>query len=1029
MHIFFLYLDCFPDIAVTMNRPTCQKQDRCEHLKDEAHTRVYFHILPCRYGSLCRMIDDAGHAYAFTHPDFCDEGGLCTDMSESHLFKYRHVPLCEKGLGCTLYLKRDGVHCRATRHCKPNCQLGSYCFNFHNIEHIESENHFFKPPCPYTPYMCHFYDYLSENLDQITSPHCISCRFHVQKYSHVCPRGRHCTELSNREHTQYHIHVIRFECPNKDDCQLLHDEDHLNSYSHPLINDIRSLCLQPRKECPDRLNLEHIKRFRHTGRLDHFGVSRCLALNRNIDFVRNHSEMLESVKTYIQASNWTPSTLTIPDELKRWIRALRPVHRCSKVIFESILIHGHAMSRDHMNSLREARSVAKAIKHHAEVKHILGRITNQLVQRAADKFIRILVEKEFKAANPDTQMATSEAQCQLPEVESILTEYTLPEDRDTIRKWTHEISEASIQLHSNQTGIGFPADQAFGTNKHVFAVLGPHRGHYYGDIFLVFSRELMLHPDSNFSIQAATTFGQSQRAYKLRPWLKDPGTPEARVEHFHQNKLHSSIDGYEEAAAAELLALTGLAAKSTTNVDLNAIKNRWLTTDSHFVFESHLPQLIPLDYIERVFIAQSTFDSLSSIAQELSRKIFGSALCITPHQIDASIKLASPTQPLDPARAVYQSFVVNDVLQMIETDLNNKVIKQGTWVTIPASSFQEDIVNPLTISQSFQQDQSTSNSIYVYWEVFNGDMMLTLTNQIIDRSVTDQPHLQCLTCYIAKWPSNNIPKITTQTIQDYREGSTYISNHHPKRHYIIMEDRNFKATSETFHRGCNVDDYIMYCLHIDRTSSIVTLSICRSNSIQNQQKIAYQFKSTELDLNKLEFIQMSAGFETVPVRNLIIRHEPVKEFHPMIDSEFIDGQTSLFCLAEKLKTNPKKTEPQQEKTMNLCPDSVHCLIQYRDTPEAKEHIKQYTHPCRFSEKCRRKHHEPHLVHIPHLVPNCAQDEDCPQLDDPLHRAQFRHSELPDYLVPCRSKQNCTITTKEHKIKYSHRETVPLPSLE
>lgn len=1015
---------------MTLNRPTCSNQEKCTHLNDEAHMRVYFHQLPCRYGSLCRTIDDPVHTQAYTHPGFCDEGGLCMDMSESHLFRYRHVPLCADGLSCPLRLKCVTEHCRTRRHCKPNCQLGSFCFNIHNIEHTENENHSFKSACPHTPYMCHMFDYLSEDLEQVTSQHIISCRFHQQRYSHICPRGRYCPELSNRDHTHQHIHIIRFECPNKDDCPLLNDEDHLNSYSHPSIKDIRSLCLQTRKECSDRSNLEHIKRFRHAGRPDHFGVSRCLALNRNVNFVRNQSEMFENVRKYIQVSNWTPSTLTIPDELKRWIRALPPVHRCSKVIFESMLIHGHAMSRDHMNTLREARSVAKAIKHHAEVQRILSRITNARVQRYGDQFIRILVEKEFKAAFPDIHIANQESPCQLPEAESILKEYTSSDDIETIRKWTHDISDASIQLHSNQTGIGFPADQAFGTNKHVFAVLGPHRGHYYGDIFLVFSRELMFHPDSNFSIQAATTFGQSQRAYKLRPWLTNPGTPEARIEHFHQNKLHCSIDGYEEATAAELLALTGLAAKSTENIDLNAVRNRWLTVDSHFVLEAHLPQLIPLDYVERVFIAQNTFDSLSNTAQELSRKIFGSGLCITPHEIDASIKLASPNQPLDPARTVYQTSVVNDILEMIETEANSTVLKQGTWVTIPASSFHEDIVNPLTISQSFEQHQSSSNSIYIYWEIFHGDMILTLANQIIDRNVTEQADLQCLTCYIARWPSNNIPKTTSQPIQDYREGYTYISNHHPKRHHLFMEDRRFKASSETFHRGCNIDDYITYCLHIDRTSGIVTLSVCRSNSIHNQQKLTYQFNSTELDLNQLEFIHLGAGSETVPVRNLIIRHEPVREFHPMIDTEFIDGQTSLSCLVDRLRTTTINPKPQPEKKFNLCPDSVHCLLQYLQTPAAEEHKKQYTHPCRFSEICRRRHLEPHLVHIPHSVPNCDKDKTCSRLTDPLHRAQFRHSDLPDYLVPCKDQQKCRKQhDKEHRTKYSHQEIIPLPSLQ
>ena len=1009
-----------------MVRPTCPQQEKCGQLNDEAHTHVYFHRLPCRYGSLCRMVDEDSHSQSYIHPEFCHEGGLCTDMNESHLAKYRHVPLCPRGLKCPLHLKHDSVHCDLTRHCKPNCELGLFCHHIHNVEHMENENHSFKPPCPYTPYMCHFYDHISEDSEQVTTPYSIHCRFHCMKYSHICPLGRKCPELSNKEHTQSHIHVIRLECPNHEHCQLLNDEDHLNSYSHPSIKDIRSICLQPRTECPDRFNAGHIQRFRHTGHLNHFGVSRSLDLNKGIDFLRNQKEMLENIQKYMQASNWTPTTLTIPEELKRWIRALQPVHRCSKVIFESILVHGHAMSRGHMNTLEQPASVAKAIKHHAEVHRILAGIKNTSVQHAVDEYIRILVENEFTTTNPDKTKSTSETstKLRLPEIELILRDYATKEDIDTIRKWTHEISEASFQLIKNKTGIGFAADITLGTDKHVFGILGPHAGYYYGDIVFVFARELMLHPDSNFSIHAATTFGQSRNAYRWRPWLTDPGSPEKRIEHFHRNKLHCSIEGYEEAAAAELLAAIGLQSKSTTDVDFKAIIQRWSTADSHQVFEAHLPQLIPLDYIERVYMAQTTFDSLSSFAQELSKKIFGSALRITPHQIDVSIPPAGLHKPLDPTRVPYQSFLLNDVFQMIETESNNITSKQGTWITIPSSQFQEQIINPMTLSQSIEQNQSTSNSIYIYWEALNGDMMLTLTNQLIDPSTIVQPGLKCLTCYIHKWPSNNILKNATHTVHDYREGPTYISDHHPRIHQYVMDDHKFKASSDSFHRGCNIDDFITYCLHIDRTTNTVTLAVCRSNSIYNYQKIIHQFDSSELDLNTMEFIQISAGLQTVPVRNLIIRHEPVQQLHPNIDADFIKTKTTLAVIKEQTTMRPQLKNPS-----NLCPNSIHCLLQYAETPEGKQHIEQFTHPCRFSEKCNNKFREPHLVHIPHLVPTCDQDNKCSQLGNPLHRAQFRHSKLPDYLVPCRYQQTCKSKTADHKIKYSHGETIPLPSFE
>ncbi|CAF5111235.1 unnamed protein product, partial [Rotaria sp. Silwood1] len=106
-------------------------------------------------------------------------------------------------------------------------------------------------------------------------------------------------------------------------------------------------------------------------------------------------------------------------------------------------------------------------------------------------------------------------------------------------------------------GIGYVVDRSLGTDKHVFSVLGPHLGHYYGDIIIVFKKEIMFHSDTNFSIQTGTSFGPSGNAYKHRPWLKDPDNADKRVTNFHNSKLHCSIPRYEYAADTKLMALTG----------------------------------------------------------------------------------------------------------------------------------------------------------------------------------------------------------------------------------------------------------------------------------------------------------------------------------------------------------------------------------------------------------------------------------------------------------------------------------------
>jgi hypothetical protein len=106
-------------------------------------------------------------------------------------------------------------------------------------------------------------------------------------------------------------------------------------------------------------------------------------------------------------------------------------------------------------------------------------------------------------------------------------------------------------------------------------------------------------------------------------------------------------------------------------------------------------------------------------------------------------------------------------------------------------------------------------------------------------------------------------------------------------------------------------------------------------------------------------------------------------------------------------------------SLEPCRDNVNCLVQYgKDGPS---HNAKYSHPCRFSEVCRNK--ESNLTHDPHPSPSCKNDKSCEKITDPYHRAEYRHTDLPDFLVPCRNQKKCGDKSKEHRIKYSHGEQV------
>jgi hypothetical protein len=72
-----------------------------------------------------------------------------------------------------------------------------------------------------------------------------------------------------------------------------------------------------------------------------------------------------------------------------------------------------------------------------------------------------------------------------------------------------------------------------------------------------------------------------------------------------------------------------------------------------------------------------------------------------------------------------------------------------------------------------------------------------------------------------------------------------------------------------------------FCLEIQRSTGNVILSHSGPNSIYNHEQISTTFSKSNLDLNQLNFIHISAGTRTIPIRNLFINFE--KQPEPLDD--------------------------------------------------------------------------------------------------------------------------------------------------
>ncbi|CAF1372368.1 unnamed protein product [Rotaria sordida] len=849
----------------------------CEQMNEDVHKFTYFHRIKCKHGGECTNTDQS-HLNEFDHPEFCKHNSHCTDVNPEHLHAYRHLPVCPDGITCLEYRKRTSEHINALRHCKTICPDGNCCSNFQNKEHFKNTIHSFLEPCPFTPYNCsklvQYIHAAGKSVPPDVETHCL-------QYSHVCQFGRLC-KTTDDEHYRTSIHIARKLCPDLDKCSRLGDENHLESYSHPGIRDIRLLCRDPGFACPVRSEDKHLRTYRHGRDFNHLGVAPSRNLNASINFFQNQGNIIRTVNSYVDKSGWKKSKISA--DILNWIKALQPVHRCGPQIFASILVHGHVMSRDYMNELIKPRCVVNAVMQHNQIRSIFRQHNDPSVKENTKRLIQLLVKSEFlKAGSAEVPTLEPDHDDQVNIMKMQLKPPLSPDDLELISNWTAKIVAASIELSTHLTGIGYDVDKKLGTHKHVFSILGLHHGYYYGDIVITFKQELMFHPDSNFTFQAGTSF-HSGRVYAYRPWWADPTDEKERIEHFHNSKLHCSYPRYEYAAAAELIAATGKT-RQTMDVDLDSVIKQWNQVDSHFVFEGHLPPLIPLDYIENVYIPKNLFESLPDEVKILAKEIFKKSLILAEHNVDLSLIKAGATTPLDDTRKPYLKYILDKLNDTINERIKTPHTSRGFVITITQTRFGNHLILPITIKQSYNlyclnkgQPPNNIELTYIYWQAMGGDMMLTLANEKIDPNGKDQPNLQYFVCYVARKPSTNS--------EDYYEEYSYINTDSPYHHSHNVHTGNLKAKSRCFYRGCNTDNFFTFCLKINYKTGEVSLSHVGPNGIYNHENIYYQFKKSDLDLLKLNYVHVSAGNQDVPVRNLMINHEPFDELHSTFDKEF-----------------------------------------------------------------------------------------------------------------------------------------------
>ncbi|RUP49463.1 hypothetical protein BC936DRAFT_142475 [Jimgerdemannia flammicorona] len=271
----------------------------------------------------------------------------------------------------------------------------------------------------------------------------------------------------------------------------------------------------------------------------------------------------------IKNGNGMGQNFQVPEEIVEWIKSFRPAHRVRPKIFKSILAHHHVMSVDHILKLKNPKWASHEARHHPLLRKICeeNKCSKSERTQLEDLVECAVLVAHGKSAN-DPQLPSWETDLNL-KIEAVCNQILTSEQMKPLIDLGDRLVKATRDLATNPEGIQYNVDKLMGTNKHVFGILGPHT-------------------EAN-----------------NRPFMPTgkPKSDEAIMK-FHKSKLHTSCSNWAKAAAADICAQI-IETTGKTHISLNDVKSEWLKRESHFVFEAHLPSLIPFSFVDKIIIPKA----------------------------------------------------------------------------------------------------------------------------------------------------------------------------------------------------------------------------------------------------------------------------------------------------------------------------------------------------------------------------------------------------------------------------------------
>lgn len=242
-------------------------------------------------------------------------------------------------------------------------------------------------------------------------------------------------------------------------------------------------------------------------------------------------------------------------------------------------------------------------------------------------------------------------------------------------------------------------------------------------------------------------------------------------------------------------------------VSLEDVKNEWLKRESHFVFEAHLPSLIPLSFVDKIIIPKvrvdhcytsSFYPVINKLMESFFQNIWDSHLTAADKQ---QFKLAFPDSDV----TVICDPVTGDVDGQLTLTIDRKKLMTTAMLHCALPSTTAFVHRPLGMSVALERGKGAilplpfrfrvAGDGNIYFRTKGSEFYVVLT----EKQTKEGGSGERLTFFFGG-PRSHI---------------LYITKSPPSAHRMTLDKKNWVARDTDFDRGFGDGDWVNYHIQMD----------------------------------------------------------------------------------------------------------------------------------------------------------------------------------------------------------------------